>query len=149
MVARSPDPNWPKAGASIAVFRGGQVLVVERAKPPLAGVWSLPGGHIEPGEPAARAALRELAEETGVVAEIAGVAGTREIIRHDASGRIEAHYLIIAHAGLWRSGEPRAQSDVSDVRFVLPEELVHYRVTDGLVEIIARARSLIAERSLP
>jgi 8-oxo-dGTP pyrophosphatase MutT (NUDIX family) len=34
----------------------------------LLGLWLQPGGHVDPGEPPAAAALRELAEETGVVA---------------------------------------------------------------------------------
>ena len=45
----------------------------EGATPPRAGEWSLPGGRIEPGEEPNAAALRELAEETGVVSvEILG-----------------------------------------------------------------------------
>jgi ADP-ribose pyrophosphatase YjhB (NUDIX family) len=146
MIANALPTHWPKVAASIAVFREGRVLIVERAKPPLSGVWSLPGGHIEPGEPAADAALRELAEETGVVAEIASIAGAREVIRRSASGAIEAHYLIITHAGRWLKGEPKPRSDVSDARFVRPEELAHYHVTDGLADIVGRAKTLIEGR---
>lgn len=134
--------SWPKVGASIAVYRDGEVLIVERAKPPLAGVWSLPGGHVEPGEAAADAAVRELLEETGVTAEVLGVAGTREIIRKTAEGHVEAHYVIIAHAGIWRSGEPVAASDVSAARFVDPAELSHYRMTEGAGEIILKAAAM-------
>ena len=51
-------PQWPRAAASAAIFRGQEVLLVRRGKGgPLAGLWSLPGGHIEPGEPARAAAL--------------------------------------------------------------------------------------------
>lgn len=138
-----PQSHWPKVAASIAVFREGRVLIVERAKPPLAGVWSLPGGHIEAGEPAAVAALRELAEETTVDAEIVGVAGTREVIRHDPQGNVEVHYVIVVHAGRWLTGEPNARSDVSDARFVRPSELSHYRTTDGLADAVRRAAALL------
>ncbi len=149
MSAIALSTHWPKVAASIAVFREGRVLIVERAKPPLSGVWSLPGGHIEPGEPAAQAALRELAEETAVEAEVIGVAGIREVIRRDAQGKIEAHYVIVVHAGLWRAGQPIARSDVSDARFVHLAELAHYRTTDGLADAIRQAEMLLTRSAPP
>ena len=52
-------PEWPRPAASAAIFRDGQVLIAERGKGALRGTWSLPGGHIEPGETAMAAALQE------------------------------------------------------------------------------------------
>ena len=59
------EPRWPRSGTSAAVFRGDEVLLIERAKGALKGQWSLPGGHIEAGETARAAARREVREETG------------------------------------------------------------------------------------
>jgi ADP-ribose pyrophosphatase YjhB (NUDIX family) len=61
-------PTWPRPAASAAIFRDGLVLLVERGKGALQGTWSLPGGHVEPGERALAAALREVGDVTGVVA---------------------------------------------------------------------------------
>ena len=53
-----------KAAAPVAV----EFLQMRRAKPPLAGTWHPVMGHIEPGETAVEAALREMEEEVGLVA---------------------------------------------------------------------------------
>lgn len=57
------------ASAAVIDTRAHAVLLVwHRAT----ALWMLPGGHIEPGESPAEAALREVLEETGVRARIAG-----------------------------------------------------------------------------
>ncbi|WP_322769671.1 NUDIX hydrolase [Frankia sp. Cr1] len=43
-----------------------QVLLIRRGWDPYAGLWALPGGHIDAGETAEAAARRELHEETGI-----------------------------------------------------------------------------------
>ncbi len=43
-----------------------QVLLIERSEPPAQGEWAIPGGALEHGESLEQAAVRKLAEETGV-----------------------------------------------------------------------------------
>ena len=133
---------WPRCGASAAIFRRGQVLLVERAKGPLAGLWSLPGGHIEPGEPVRAAALREIDEETGVAAEIAGLLDVHEVIRRGAQGRLLAHYLLVVWYGRWVAGEPAAGGDAAAARFVALDAIDRLAMTDGAAGLIRRARTL-------
>jgi len=128
----------PRPGASAAVFRGPQVLLVERAKAPFAGKWSLPGGDIEPGESAREAARRELAEETGIDAELVGLADVAEVIIRDG-GKLVAHHVIAVFYGRWLSGEARAGSDAAAVRWVPLEELGALALTEGTQAIIERA----------
>jgi ADP-ribose pyrophosphatase YjhB (NUDIX family) len=85
---RRGGADWPRCGTSAAIFRRREVLLIERAKGPLKGLWSLPGGHIEPGEPARVAALREVREETGVVAELGGLVDIHEVLRRGTMGRL-------------------------------------------------------------
>lgn len=137
------EPAFPRGAASAAIFRGPEVLLIQRGKGALKGYWSLPGGHIEPGERARDAALREVREETGVEAEITAFVELHEVILRDAGGALQAHYLIAVHAGLWRGGMPVAGDDAADARFVAPEGLAGLQLTDGALRLIARARALM------
>ncbi|MFI6979951.1 NUDIX domain-containing protein [Embleya sp. NPDC050154] len=51
----------------VAVTRDDRVLLIKRGWDPYVGCWALPGGHVDPGETDLAAAVRELAEEAGVL----------------------------------------------------------------------------------
>ena len=133
------DPVWPRCGASAAIFRGQHVLLVERGRGALKGQWSLPGGHIEPGELARTAALREVREEAGIEAEIAGLIDIHEVLLKDRHGDLEAHYLIAVFFGRWTAGEPVVGSDAAAARFIAVAEAAAYPLTDGAAALILRA----------
>ena len=57
----------PKVGVSVLVEDGERILLVRRAVEPGKGKWSLPSGFIEWDEPPEAAAVRECAEETGLI----------------------------------------------------------------------------------
>jgi 8-oxo-dGTP pyrophosphatase MutT (NUDIX family) len=65
----------PQAGGIVVRKDGDRlsVLLVRAKKDP--SVWIFPKGHIEPGESAAEAALRETREEAGVDGELVGPIG--------------------------------------------------------------------------
>jgi 8-oxo-dGTP diphosphatase len=134
----------PVLAASIAVFREGRVLLARRAKAPALGLYSLPGGRVEPGETMQAAALRELMEEVGVAAEPLGFIDHVEHIDHAPDGTLRAHAVIAAFAGRWLAGEPTLSDEVSDTRWVDPEALDDLPMTRHLPEILARAAALIA-----
>jgi 8-oxo-dGTP pyrophosphatase MutT (NUDIX family) len=65
-------------------------------------LWSLPKGHIEPGETAEQAAVREVEEETGIAGEIIGELGTIDFWFVADGRRIHKtvhHYLLRATGG--------------------------------------------------
>lgn len=133
-------PAYPMIGVSIAVIREGRVLLAARAREPMRGVWTLPGGLVEAGEQLADAALRELQEEVGVIAEVVGPSLTpTEIILRDPDARARHHYVIHPHAALWRAGEPAPGPEALDVRWARLDEVAGLATTPGLVDTLAEA----------
>ncbi len=132
-------PHWPKVGACFALFRDDTVLLVQRSKPPRQGLWSLPGGHVEPGETAVDAALRELAEETNIAAVSDGLVDVLDVIVRDAQGSLQAHYLLAVFYGRWNAGEPSPSSDAADARFVAFDQLDDYPLTTDAKRLISLA----------
>ena len=139
-------PARPIVAASVAVFRDGRVLIARRARAPLAGLYALPGGVVEVGETLHAAALRELAEEVGLAAEILAFVDHVEPIHFDGA-RVREHYVIAAFVARWRSGEARASAEADAVAWIEPEAIARWPTTPELPAIVAKAARL--ERGLP
>ena len=101
-----------------------RVLIVQRAQQPNAGRWGFPGGVLELGETVAEGAMRELREETGVVAEPAGWLDVHDAISRDDEGRVQFHYTLIAVRGVWQSGEGIAADDAAACAWVSRDDIV-------------------------
>jgi 8-oxo-dGTP diphosphatase len=138
-------PERPFLAASVCVVRGDKVLLAARARPPMEGVFTLPGGVVEPGETLAEAAIRELHEEVGVAAEIVGFVGPVEIIDRDEAGRTRRHFVVCAHAARWISGEGTVGEEALEVRWLRPDEIGSVRTTAGLPGIVAQAVALASQ----
>lgn len=130
------------AVGAIVFDDAGHVLLVERGSPPGVGLWSVPGGKLEPAETLAQAVAREVAEETGLVVEVGPLACVVERI---GDGH---HYVILDYLGRVIGGELAAASDARAARFVAPEELATLAVTEGLVAVVDRARATYAAWSV-
>jgi len=137
------EPIRPTLAASAAVFRGPRVLLARRGFNPGLGLWSLPGGRVEPGETVAEAAAREVMEEVGVVAEIRGVAAVLDFISHGPDGGLTSHFVVIAHAAHWRANEPAIGIEATEVGWFLPEDVAALATTRGLAEVVHKAAALL------
>lgn len=137
-------PTRPILAASAAVFRpDGRLLLGARRNPPFDKIFSLPGGMVEAGESLPEAAVREVAEETGVACEIIGFNDWREVIQRDEDGRVKRHYVIASFAALWVAGDGAPSEELGQVMWADKPTIATLELTNGLPGIIARARTIL------
>ncbi len=132
-------PDRPYLAVSAVIVRDGEFLVVRRARPPMQGLFTLPGGCVEAGESLAEAVRREVREETGLAIETGTLAGYREVITRDDAGRVQRHFVILTFAARWVAGEPRLNEELLEARWIRPAGLRELSTTEGLAEIVASA----------
>lgn len=132
----------PTPCAGVVCLRGDEVLLIRRGKPPRLGQWSIPGGRVEMGETVAAAALRELAEETGVEAELLGLI---DVVDHIGDG---AQMVLIDYAARWIAGEPVGGDDASEARFFPIAEAMARVEWSETRRIIAAATERFSEAAI-
>ena len=140
-------PARPLLAASLAVFRGERVLLARRAAQPLAGLFTLPGGLVEPGETLACAAVREMREEVGVKARIVAFNRHVEFIQRDADGAVERHFVIASFVGEWIAGEGETGPEADAVVWLGREAWGGLPMTEHLPDVL-RAAWTIRDASL-
>lgn len=111
---------------------GGRLLLVKRANPPAQGLWSIPGGRVEPGESAEIAVVREVLEETGLAVTIVREVGTVVRDAPDGGRYVIRDFLVTATYG----APPVAGDDADDARFFTVSELVPDELSPGLLEAL-------------
>ena len=129
----------PKSGVSIALFRGGNVLLVKRGKEPFKGWWSLPGGLRQKGERLETAARRELMEETGLVAGKLEFVEIFEPASNGGSSNPTARFALAVFVGRPESGSEKAGDDAAALRWHPVASLEGLRITPNTAAVIARA----------
>jgi 8-oxo-dGTP diphosphatase len=101
----------------------GRLLLVQRCD---SGDWELPGGRIDVGENVVDAAVREVAEESGVVVHVTGLIGLytdpRHIVR-SVSGEVRQQFVVLLRASPV-SGLPHAdRRETSSASWISPQAM--------------------------
>jgi 8-oxo-dGTP diphosphatase len=109
----------------------GRLLLIKRGHEPGAGLWSLPGGRIEPGETDAEALVREMREETGLEVEPGPLLGAVQRPTADGGVLDIRDYAATVTRGILTPGD-----DAADTRWVSEADLYTLAITDGLVEAL-------------
>jgi ADP-ribose pyrophosphatase YjhB (NUDIX family) len=137
-------PTRPYLAVSAAIFRDGRVLIVRRGRAPAKGLYTLPGGGVELGETLEQAVIREIREETALDIEPLELVGFRQAIAHDATGRVERHFVILPFAARYIGGEITLNEELSEAHWLEPTALAGLATTEGLAGIIAAAGERLA-----
>lgn len=132
-------PSAPIVAVGVLLLDGNKVLLVRRGRPPGVGRWTVPGGGVELGETLEEAALRELAEETGLTCRLGPVVEVLDRVIRDGDGKVEYHYVILDFLGTEPAGTLRAGSDCAEARWVTLDELPRLDTTDGLGPVVEHA----------
>ena len=120
----------PCVGAVVTDAQG-RLLMIKRGHEPGAGLWSIPGGRIEPGETDAEALVREMLEETNLTVEPGRLLG--RVRRPGLRGTV---IDIRDYAATVTGGTLRAGDDAADVRWVTVAEMDSLEITGGLIEAL-------------
>jgi 8-oxo-dGTP diphosphatase len=110
---------------------GGRLLLIKRGHEPGKGLWSLPGGKVEPGESDDQAVVREVREETGLTVATGRLAGA---VRRPAPGG--AVFDIRDYEAAVTGGVLAAGDDADEARWVAQADLAGLALTDGLVDAL-------------
>jgi ADP-ribose pyrophosphatase YjhB (NUDIX family) len=121
----------PCVGAIINDHHG-RLLLIKRGHEPDAGLWSLPGGRVEPGETDEQAVVREVSEETGLSVVCDRLVGS--VMRPGLDGAVVD---IRDYSVTVTGGELAAGDDAADARWVSPADLARLPVTSGLIEALS------------
>ncbi len=134
-------PDHPILGVGAIIIDGDRVLLVRRAKEPLKGQWSIPGGAVEVGEALLEALAREIREETGLEVRPRRVLEVFDRILRDPDGRVRYHYVLVDYLCERAGGEARAASDVDAAEWAEHARLGEFKLHPETLRVIEKAFS--------
>jgi 8-oxo-dGTP diphosphatase len=130
-LARMTTRVIPCVGAVIK-DSGGRLLLIRRGHEPGMGLWSVPGGKVEPGETDQEAVVREIREETGLIVTPGALIGS---VRRPA-GQPGAELDIRDYAAAIVGGTLAAGDDADDVMWAGPDDLGSLPLAEGLLDAL-------------
>jgi 8-oxo-dGTP diphosphatase len=126
-----PLPVVACVGAVVLDSRG-RLLLVRRGHEPGRGLWSVPGGRVEPGESVAAAVEREVREETGLAVRAGAEVGR---VRVPGPG-VVYDVVDLACTLLDPGATPVAGDDADAVTFADAADLERLTCTPRLLETL-------------
>jgi len=137
----------PQPASSAIIKRGDRLLLVRRINPPSQDMFAFPGGRGEAGETPADTALRELQEETGIVARHPQLFATYDLPSRDSAGQLTSHFLLSVFLVEADEQTPAlAADDAADARWFTLEEIRRLPAPESVVECAERLLGQLHEQ---
>jgi 8-oxo-dGTP diphosphatase len=138
----SADLPIRRAAGCVAYRRDGGAIAILLIRDKYA-CWTLPKGHLEPGESEEQAAVREVCEETavsGVLGPLVGRITYMVVKKRGPQLKQVAFFLLLATAG---SAAPQADEGIAAAEWFAPEAALALIGYDQVREVVARALELL------
>ncbi|OCX62809.1 hypothetical protein BFP70_13465 [Thioclava sp. SK-1] len=120
--------TFPRLGVLAVCVYGDHVVMVKRRNPPDQGLWGFPGGKVEWGETVEQGAVRELHEETGIIATARAIIDHGDAITRDGNGDVIFHYHLIAVLCDAHDPQPISGDDAEDAALVHVDTVLSNRL---------------------
>jgi ADP-ribose pyrophosphatase YjhB (NUDIX family) len=141
MTTQQADPAPVPGVGAVVTDDSGRILLVRRGSGPGVGLWAVPGGKVERGEPIRDAVRREVLEETGLHVEVGDPVWAGESI---GPGDPPAwHYVIVDFLATATGGTLTAGGDALEAVWAGQEELATLALVPtmhDLMDVLARRR---------
>ncbi len=124
-----------------------RVVLTRRAIPPFEGLWVMPGGKIDLGEPIVRAVHREVREEIGIDVVVGGLL---DVFEHLTAGPDDDHFVILYYrcrpCGRDLSVNPE---EVAEALWVPRRDLSGYPLSRGTRHVLGKLFPEVREEDPP
>lgn len=137
----------PQPASSAIIKRGDRLLLVRRINPPSQDMFAFPGGRGEAGETPADTALRELQEETGIIARHPQLFATYDLPSRDSAGQLTSHFLLsVFLVEADEQAAALAADDAADAGWFTLEEIRRLPAPESVVECAERLLGQLHEQ---
>ena len=121
------------AVSGVAINADQNILLIQRKNEPAKGLWTFPGGKVEPGETLAAALTREFKEETNLDIDAATLMTTSEAISP------QHHFVILVYKIGSTRGSLSAGDDAQDAQWIALDELKILPTTESVPKVLVDA----------
>jgi 8-oxo-dGTP diphosphatase len=140
--------EFSAGGVLVRRIRGRPMLAAIRPQSKRPGIWVLPKGNFDEGEPPAAAAVREVLEETGVRGRVVEKLGdVKYVYTWDGERifKIVSFYLLRAGRGRIGEIEEEMRVEVAEARWLPLDEAPRLLAYGGEREMAAKAQGRFPE----